>query len=256
MTAKTRAIPSLHRDSFLAKVPGLCPVLRRVTQPPHIAGPLGVICATRLYLYPTNKSITYEKKYLVIFLLSSQTSILYPYVVGIFLMFLTIFTGALNPQIGILTLLTIFILSIIYQIIRQKFKFYSFGEILLQNTDKSNILIQNKTITITRIPLFLVIIITLLFSGNILDGISNGQVYTIGMIVIFCFLTYCTYYGMTGFVKTLKISSILLLISGMLLTGLPFLISAKLGKTGDMMFYIYLILSLIWLTLGFIYNSK
>jgi hypothetical protein len=27
MTAKTRAIPSLHRDSFLAKVPGLCPVL-------------------------------------------------------------------------------------------------------------------------------------------------------------------------------------------------------------------------------------
>jgi hypothetical protein len=26
-TAKTRAIPSLHRDSFSAKVPGLCPVL-------------------------------------------------------------------------------------------------------------------------------------------------------------------------------------------------------------------------------------
>ena len=26
-TAKTRAIPSLHRDNFLAKVPGLCPVL-------------------------------------------------------------------------------------------------------------------------------------------------------------------------------------------------------------------------------------
>jgi hypothetical protein len=26
-TAKTRAIPSLHRDSFLAKVPGPCPVL-------------------------------------------------------------------------------------------------------------------------------------------------------------------------------------------------------------------------------------
>ncbi len=27
MTAKTRAIPSLHRDSFSAKVPGPCPVL-------------------------------------------------------------------------------------------------------------------------------------------------------------------------------------------------------------------------------------
>ena len=43
MTAKTRAIPSLHRDSLLAKVPGPCPVRRRVTQPPHIAEPLAHI---------------------------------------------------------------------------------------------------------------------------------------------------------------------------------------------------------------------
>jgi len=41
MTAKTRAIPSLHRDSFSAKEPGLCPVRRQVTQTPFIAGPLG-----------------------------------------------------------------------------------------------------------------------------------------------------------------------------------------------------------------------
>ena len=34
------AIPSLHRDNFLAKVPGRCTVLRRVTQPPFIAVPL------------------------------------------------------------------------------------------------------------------------------------------------------------------------------------------------------------------------
>ena len=46
MTAKTRAIPSLHRDSFLAKVPsrvlGTARMLRRVKQPPFIAGPLGL----------------------------------------------------------------------------------------------------------------------------------------------------------------------------------------------------------------------
>jgi len=42
-TAKTRAIPSLYRDSFLAKVYGHCPVLRHVAQPPHIAGPLWLI---------------------------------------------------------------------------------------------------------------------------------------------------------------------------------------------------------------------
>jgi len=43
MIAKTRAIPSLHRDNFLAKVYEYCPALRQVTQPPHIAGPLAGI---------------------------------------------------------------------------------------------------------------------------------------------------------------------------------------------------------------------
>jgi hypothetical protein len=41
-TAKTRAVPSLHRDSFLAKVPGLCPVRRQITPTNFIAGPLAV----------------------------------------------------------------------------------------------------------------------------------------------------------------------------------------------------------------------
>ncbi len=40
LTAKTRAIPSLHRDNFSAKEPGPCPVRRQVTQPPFIAVPL------------------------------------------------------------------------------------------------------------------------------------------------------------------------------------------------------------------------
>ena len=41
-TAKTRAIPSLHRDHFTAKVPGSARCFRRVTHPPHLAGPLGI----------------------------------------------------------------------------------------------------------------------------------------------------------------------------------------------------------------------
>jgi len=43
MTAKTRAIPALYRDYKLAKVETQWPVLRQVTQPPHIAGPLWLI---------------------------------------------------------------------------------------------------------------------------------------------------------------------------------------------------------------------
>jgi len=51
-TAKTRAVPSLHRDSFLSKVPGPCPVLRQVTQPPFIAGPLVKMWAAKLASLP------------------------------------------------------------------------------------------------------------------------------------------------------------------------------------------------------------
>jgi hypothetical protein len=42
---KNHAVPSLHRDSFLAKEPGPCPVLRQVTPTNFIAGPLGTINA-------------------------------------------------------------------------------------------------------------------------------------------------------------------------------------------------------------------
>jgi len=55
MTAKTAPYPSRHRDSFPAKVPGQVPGwLRRVTQPPFIAGPLGKI------LMLTALSITFK----------------------------------------------------------------------------------------------------------------------------------------------------------------------------------------------------
>jgi hypothetical protein len=50
MTAKTRAIPSLHLDHFVAYRDSFVAVLRRVTQPPHIAGPLGFISG-RLLIY-------------------------------------------------------------------------------------------------------------------------------------------------------------------------------------------------------------
>lgn len=178
------------------------------------------------------------------------------YLLGIFLMLLTIVFNGLPAIIGILTFLIALITSIIYQSISKNFKFYSFGEILIQNTDKSDILIQNKTMTVTRIPIFLLIILTLLFSGNILDGVSDGQIYTVGMVVIFSFLTYCTYYGMTGFMTNLKISSVFLLIAGLMLVGIIHLISVKLGKTGDIMFVVYLLLSIIWVVLGFVYESK
>ena len=51
-TAKTRAISSWHRDSFAAKEPRSARCLRRVTQPPFIAGPLVQMDLTKIGLPP------------------------------------------------------------------------------------------------------------------------------------------------------------------------------------------------------------
>jgi hypothetical protein len=48
-TAKTRAIPSWHPDWLLAQVPGSAECVRRVTQPPFIAVPLGNINRPHCY---------------------------------------------------------------------------------------------------------------------------------------------------------------------------------------------------------------
>jgi hypothetical protein len=73
-TAKTRAVPSLHRDNFLAKVSGLCPVLRQVTPTNFIAGPLGGIVwfptndqnkNLTLVHYFRNFDIQFNNKYLI-----------------------------------------------------------------------------------------------------------------------------------------------------------------------------------------------
>lgn len=46
-------------------------------------------------------------------------------------MFLSMILDGLKPIIGILAMLTVFILSIIYQVSRQRFNFQSFGEQLV-----------------------------------------------------------------------------------------------------------------------------
>jgi hypothetical protein len=50
MTAKTRAIPSLHRDGFLAKVPGPCPVLSSGNMPPLQAGAFAKIACKAIFI--------------------------------------------------------------------------------------------------------------------------------------------------------------------------------------------------------------
>jgi len=168
----------------------------------------------------------------------------------------TTLIGALHPATGFLAMLGIFILCVIYQFIRGKFNFRTFGENLVSNKDKTRILNQTKEFTITRVPLFILILLTLAVSGNILDGLSEGQVYSFGNIFIFGLLTACSYYGMKNFITSSVLIPTSLIIGGLMLTGLAFKYSPKAELTGDFMFNLYAGLSAVWLVIGLIYSRK
>jgi hypothetical protein len=75
MTAKTRAIPGLHRDYSQLKYHDTARMLRQVTQPPFIAGPLAFMRSRlldKLFIYKqiskvknaqmlTAKALIYQK---------------------------------------------------------------------------------------------------------------------------------------------------------------------------------------------------
>lgn len=178
------------------------------------------------------------------------------YFVGIVLMILTMLTGSLNTLVGTIAMLSSLITSIIYQTMRNKFSLETIGELVISNHSKENILEQSKLFSITRIPLFILLLLTLAISGNILDGLSEGQIFAIGPITLFGILTATTFIGIKNFIRKPELLPVFLLISGLLLTGFAFKYSPKAQLTGDLMFNIYLTLSITWLIAGLIYKSK
>ena len=131
----------------------------------------------------------------------------------------TMLTGSLNPIVVIITMLGVLVLCVIYQLVRHQLNFQSFGEQLINNTDKKNILIQHKIYSISRVPLFILILLTLAINGNILDGLSEGKTYSLGAIFLFGLLTGCSYYGMKNFSIITDLVPTLLIVAGLILTA-------------------------------------
>ncbi len=168
----------------------------------------------------------------------------------------TLLTGSMNPLTGIFAMLFSLGLSISYQFIRHHLNYQSFGEQLIQSTDKKEILKQDKIFSISRIPLFILILLTLAISGNILDGLSEGEIYSIGSIFLFGLLTGCTYYGMKNFSLSTDLVPTFLIAFGLALTAFAFKYSSKAQLTGDFLFNVYLGFSVLWIVMGLIYRMK
>ena len=178
------------------------------------------------------------------------------YFLGLLLMVITAFVGGLEPIIGVLVLLLAFMASLTYELTRSRFKFISFGEQLIGNKDKRDILNQRSVFSISRIPILILILLTLAISGNILDGLSEGQAYKFGNVLMFGIIAGCFYYGMKNFMSKPELLPIILIIGGQMLAGTTFKYSSEASVTGGFIFNIYLGVSIIWLIVGWIYRRK
>jgi hypothetical protein len=195
------------------------------------------------------------KKILTTILVVAINYYLLTFITGLFLMLITVIAGPINMWITISATGISLLICILYQINRKKYKFNTIGELIISNINKNNILEQNKLFKITRIPLFILLLFTLVINGNLQDGLSEGKIYSFGNIIFFVLMFFCIYSGLKNFFIKSDILPILLISGGLLLIGIAFKYSPKAVYTGDLMFKIYCSLSFSWLIVGLIYNK-
>jgi len=176
--------------------------------------------------------------------------------VGLFLLLVTVFTGTIRIWLSFTTIILSLLTSIIYQITRDKWHISTIGEIIIGNSSKTNILEQSKQFTITRIPLFILIILTLVLNGNLQDGLSEGQVFSFGVVISLGLMFACTYYGLKNFFTMPDMLPIFLIAGGLLLVGFGYKISPKAPQIGDLMFKLETGLAIAWILSGLIYKYK
>lgn len=175
----------------------------------------------------------------------------YTYCIGIFLMVSTVVIGGLNAIFLVSLISFVFVFNFIFLIFRHKVSFLTFGEEVIGNANKLDILNQTKTFSITRIPLLILIILTLAINGNVLDGLSEGKTYSIGVILSFSVLTASTYYGFKNFLLYAEMIPIYLLSITFFFVGFVY----KNTPNGLGVFYAYCTLATIWIVIGFVYSS-
>ncbi len=177
-------------------------------------------------------------------------------IILVFLMMGTVFFGPQSIYVNLGVLILTFISCLIYQIFRHKVSWYSFGEEVISNSSKTNILEQNKVFLISRIPLHILMILTIMIFANLNDQISEGQVFTIGNVGAYGLVVRGIYYSMIKFSNAPSWKAIALII--FLLGVILFTLQLKIpdGDLKTIAVYLYSGFIIAWLLLGSVYLWK
>ena len=170
------------------------------------------------------------------------------FIVGILMMLASVFLGPLNIFVLLAGTILPLVACITYQIKRSHWTYDSIGEIIVANNQKKDILDQSKTFSITRIPIFLLVLIILIANGNLLDGLGSGHVYTLVNVLLFSIIFLTTYNGLRNFFLKQDILSIMVFAGGLLYAAFAF------RKT--VLYELYYGFTIVWLLVSLVYKWK
>jgi len=176
--------------------------------------------------------------------------------IGLFFVVWTVFGGALNMWVALSVALATLIASIGYQLTRAKYSWQSIGETIVGNTSKSDILAQKKIFRVSRVPLFLLIQVTLIVNGNLQDGLGEEKKFTAGNVLSFAVIFWCTYQGLQSFFRKPDHLPSMLIAAVLLFLAISFKSSQNAPETGVLMYYVYLVLAICWIAAGLFYRSQ
>jgi hypothetical protein len=176
--------------------------------------------------------------------------------VGLFIMLWTTFFGSINMWASSLFMLTTLTICVIYQNTRNKWNITSIGETIINSNNKNDIIDQVKVFKISRIPIFLLVFVTLALNGNLQDGISEGKTFKIGEVVFLALMFSCIYYGLKNFFTKPEMLPIYLIAGGLLVVGFGYKFSPNAPLTGQIIFYIETGLAILWMIIGYIYKNQ
>lgn len=177
------------------------------------------------------------------------------YMLGIGMMLLTMISGSLSLSFVLISMVLSIIGVIGYHLFYRQFIFLSPGETMIGITDEQNKSLTDSPFTITRIPVFILALLTLALTGNLLDGLSNGKVYDLLSIILFSLISGCFYYGMRTFFIKPQLMAIVLISMGLVLTAmtLTYHISQPHLEVKTTVRNVFLLLAALWMLSGVIY---
>ncbi|QDA61504.1 hypothetical protein [Hymenobacter jejuensis] len=160
--------------------------------------------------------------------------------------------GPLPYWIAVPLLIGVAVLCGTYQWQRQVFAFRSIGEIVVGNFNKQSLLHQQKLFSFSRIPLFLLVLVTVVINGNLVDGVSEGKALSTAAGVFWLSFFFVVYYAISQFFTKPNILPLSLLVLTFLLFGSVASADAT-DQAHQGVFMLYQGLGGAWLVLGVLY---